>query len=84
MKTKIKLLSTGNHANPEMVPFSQLQEGDWFVSSSNTLSIGVIVDGKPFYPSWNGGYYRSSRGAATYSSTVRRIRNLVLQEKCRG
>jgi len=81
MTTKVKIKV--ERPTTDLMLLSDLTEGDWFITCpigiTKPSTIGVIVDGKPFYPWW---YGKSWRIENLNQSRVRRIDKLVIREGC--
>lgn len=87
MQTKVKFIVTPpEQGSPDLVSINTLSDGDWFSFVGREKALGVIVDGKPFYPLWLTSSYRANMlvTAIEPETKVRVVKNLIIQEKCRG
>lgn len=89
MTTKVKLAR--KHIG-QLISYNDLQEGDWFSTESGL--IGVIVDGRAFYPIAHTEDYTGHVGrgesyrvhnppsAGTAHTMVKRIKKIIIKEAC--
>lgn len=83
MVTEVRTILQPHVDEHGIVPYGQLVEGNWFVTTGLTPGVvGVIVDGRPFYPFYNEGPYRSITTPPS-DSPVKLLKKVIIKESCR-